>query len=385
MRIGFDVSQTAESMAGCGIFASELFKALVEVAPDHTFLPYPVFCGYRSATYREAVRPLAGNVLALHHDLDWIALNEGWDRSDNQAEFLGHPDVVHSNSFGCPHGLGVPVVYTIHDLSVIDRPEFHTEENRLICFNGLFEASILADRFIAVSRFSRDRFLHWFPHVEPDRVTVVHEAARFGQATGGANDAETLSRLGLTSDNFFLAVGTIEPRKNYTTLIEAYAKLVAAVPDAPRLCVVGKPGWKEAPIGERAERLGLGDRLVATGFLADEDLAVLYRHTRGFVFPSHYEGFGLPVIEALASGAPVIASHTSSLPEVVGSAGLLVAPDDVEGLTAAMRRLIDEPALVEQLKKAAVVQAARFSWREAARLTMEVYEKTTSGVVLRKP
>ena len=373
MRIGFDVSQTADSMAGCGVFAAELFKALITEGLDDTFIPYPVFSGYRSAAYRQALRPEVPNVDARLHDLDWAAVNAGWDQTDRRHQFLGEPDIVHSNSFGCPSDLGVPLVYTVYDLSPVEHPEFHTEANRLACFNGLFEASVQADHFLAISKFSRDRFLHWFPHVAASDVTIVYPAARF-TAVGDDGDArEVLDRLGLVSGSFWLAVGTVEPRKNYGTLIDAYARLVAERPDSLPLCIVGQAGWKETPVGQRALELGLADRVTVTGFLPDEDLAVLYRHTFGLVFPSHYEGFGLPVIEALASGAPVIASRTSSLPEVVGDAGLLVAPDDPEALTAAMRRLSDDGSLRARLKDASLTQAAEFSWQGAARRTLDVY------------
>src|SRR5581483_1085344 len=196
MRIGFGVSQTAEKMAGCGIFQHELCCHLVQAAPDHTIFPYPVFEGYRNPDFKHATRPDAPNVLALHHDRSWHALNAGWDAKGSKFEFLGRPDVVHSNSFGCPRDVGAPLVYTVYDLSPIDHPEYHTEANRLVCFNGLYEASLYAESFVAISAFTRERFLHWFPQVDPDRVTVVHPAARpsLCVASTGASDPQALER-----------------------------------------------------------------------------------------------------------------------------------------------------------------------------------------------
>jgi glycosyltransferase involved in cell wall biosynthesis len=374
VRIGFDVSQTAESMAGCGIFAHELFHALVEAAPNDEIVPYPVFADYRHPSYRKAARAAAPNVLALHHDLSWSALNAGWDAADDRHGFLGRPDVVHANNFGCPRRLGAPLVYTVYDLSPIDHPEFHTEANRLVCFNGMFDASVHADAFIAISSFTRDRFLHWFPHVDPARVTVVRLAARFGAAAGGAADAASLARYGVTSGRFWLAVGTIEPRKNYGLLIDAYARLAAEVPDAPPLCIAGQAGWKETALAERIERAGLAGRVSCLGFVPDADLAALYRHATALVFTSHYEGFGLPLIEAQACGAPVVGVRSSSVPEVVGEAGLLTPPD-AEAVAAAMRTVLTDPALREALRDAALAQAARSSWSDAARQTLAVYRE----------
>jgi glycosyltransferase involved in cell wall biosynthesis len=378
VRIGFDVSQTAEAMAGCGIFAAELFRALVEVAPDDELIPYPVFSGYRNPAYRKAVRADSPNVRPLHHDLSWSALNAGWDSEGDKHEFLGSPDVVHSNSFGCPRRLGAPLVYTVYDLSPIDHPEYHTEENRLVCFDGMFAASLYADAFIAISSFTRDRFLHWFPHVDPDRVTVVRLAARFGAVAPASDETAVLARFGLTTDGYWLAVGTIEPRKNYALLVDAYARLVREVPDAPPLCIAGQAGWKETAIGERVRSAGLSERVHSLGFVPDEDLAVLYRHTTALVFTSHYEGFGLPLIEAQACGAPVIAVSSSSVPEVVGAGGVLVPPDDVDALAAAMQALLADSQWRRTLRGHAFEQAARFSWRDAARRTLDVYRAVSA-------
>lgn len=286
---------------------------------------------------------------------------------------------MHSNSFGCPRDLGAPLVYTVYDMSPVEHPEFHTEQNRLVCFNGMFDASVTADRFIAISKFSRDRFLHWFPHVAPEQMSVVYPAARFGQAEPTTRDAEVLASLGLTHQGFWLAVGTVEPRKNYSILIEVYARLVAEWPDTAPVCIVGQAGWKETPIGHRVEELGLAGRVIAPGFLPDEQLAVLYRECFALVFPSRYEGFGLPVIEALASGAIVISSNTSSLSEVVGDAGLLVAPDDASSVTVAMRRIVIDASLRDRLCAAGPIQTRRFSWRGAAGQVLDVYEQAKAG------
>ena len=378
MRIGFDVSQTAEAMAGCGIFAAELFRAMAAVAVDDTLIPYPVFAGYRHPNYRRAVRPGSPNVEALHHDLSWSALNAGWDSSEDRHDFLGRPDVVHVNNFSCPRRLGAPIVYTVYDLGPIEHPEFHTEANRLVCFNGLFEASLHAAAFIAISSFTRERFLHWFPHVDPARVTVVRLAARFGVAAREAEDVAVLTRYGLSPERYWLAVGTIEPRKNYGLLIDAYERLVQLMPDAPPLCIAGQAGWKETAIGDRVERAGLSDRVHCLGFVPDEDLAAIYRRTTALVFTSHYEGFGLPLIEAQACGAPVIAVRSSSVLEVVGDGGVLTAPGDAEALASAMGALASEPERRRQMRASALRHAATFSWSAAALRTREVYHEVVS-------
>lgn len=377
MRIGFDVSQTAETMAGCGIFADQLFRHLVVADSPHTFLPYPIFEGYRHPAFKKATRPDTANVLALHHEQSWNALIAGWGAQGDRHEFLGRPDLVHSNSFACPRRIGAPLVYTVYDLSPIEHPEFHTEANRLVCFNGMFEASLYAARFIAISGFTRDRFLHWFPHIRPESVAVVHPAARptLSELTEATAD-KALAALKLPPEPFWLAVGTIEPRKNYPLLLDAYARVRATRPDLPPLYIAGQAGWKESSLEPRIRALGLDDHVRCLGFVSDEQLAALYRHCLALIFPTHYEGFGLPVIEALACGAAVIASRVASVPEVVGDAGLLFTPGSEDELAEAMTSMLTEPGIRERLRERAHARSTQFSWCRAAAQTLDVYSAT---------
>ena len=226
---------------------------------------------------------------------------------------------------------------------MIECPEFHTERNRLICFNGLFDASLYATHFVAISEYSAHAFLKWFPHVAPDRVSVVHLAARPSIASPMKDDAvaAVLRKFDLTPDGFWLAVGTIEPRKNYGYLLDAYAALMAQSSghELP-LCIVGQAGWIESSLEPRIRQLGIGDKVRCLGFVNDAELAALYRDCFAFLFPSRYEGFGLPVVEALACGAAVVAMRSTSLPEVVGDAGTLVDPESPSDYLEAMKRLV---------------------------------------------
>jgi glycosyltransferase involved in cell wall biosynthesis len=154
--------------------------------------------------------------------------------------------------------------------------------------------------------------------------------------------------------------------------------LRAERPDSPPLCIVGQAGWKETPLHERAQQLGLANQIVVSGFVLDEELAALYKSALALIFSSHYEGFGLPLVEALASGTPVIATRTSSVPEVLGSSGVMVPPADTEALAAAMQQLLDEPTKRARLRDGCLAQSSRFSWTEAARRTLAVYARSTS-------
>ncbi len=378
LRIGFDVSQTAEKRAGCGVFQAELFEGLVRVSAgrdDVTLVPLPVFSHYRHPDFRQAVHVAAPHVDESLYQRSWAELGEAWDAPGLQAPRLGQVDLVHSNSFGCPRDLGVPLVYTVYDMSPLDHPEFHTEANRLVCFQGLFDASTRADAFIAISAFTRARFLHWFPHVAPEAVAVVHPAARaaFQSGQGSRDRDDVLARYGLDRSGFLLAVGTIEPRKNYGLMIDAYQDLLRRMPDAPPLCIAGQTGWLEGSLDERVRGTAAEARIRPLGFVPDHDLAVLYREAAAFLFASHYEGFGLPLVEALACGAIIVAADTSTVAEVVGDAGLLVPAADPAAMAAAISRVLADPSSRERRETAARARAAMFSWDEAARQTLGIH------------
>ena len=382
MRIGFDVSQTAERMAGCGIVADQFLRHLVPASPSDVFIPYPMFGNYRNPAFVSATRPDAPNVVADQFHLSWTELNQAWDGPPADVlAFLGHPDVVHANNFSCPLDLSVPIVYTLYDMSQIECPEYHTERNRVMCFKGLFDASLHADRFVAISEYSRTRFLKWFPHVAPERVSVVHLAARPSIARLLADEEVdgVLRKFDLTPDGFWLAVGTIEPRKNYGLLLEVYAQLIADLPGhVSPLCIAGQAGWIESSLAPRIRQLGLDDRVHCLGFVEDRELAALYRACFGFVYPSLYEGFGLPVVEALACGAAVVAMRSTSLPEVVGEAGMLVAPQSPAAYLGAMKQLLLEPSRRADLRAAAPQQAARFSWQRSAERLLDLYQSVAA-------
>jgi glycosyltransferase involved in cell wall biosynthesis len=382
MRVGFDVSLTAEPMAGCAIVADQLLRNLVSAYPADEFVPYPIFADIQSPNFLRATRPNAPNVSGRHFDLSREELVQAWERKGPGFDsFLGDPDVIHANNFSCPRDTSAPIVYTLYDLSPIEMAAFHTEQNRLLCFNGMYDAGLAATRFIAISQSTRDRFLHWFPHVLADTVTVIPLAAR-PSITAHQSDtdmAATLAKFDVMPDQFWFAVGTIEPRKNYALLLDAYAQVVADTPAGERarpLCIAGQTGWLESSLEPRIRRLGLESHVRCLGFVDDRELTALYRSCLGFVYPSRYEGFGLPVIEAMACGAAVIAARTTSLPEVVGDAGFLIDIQSAEDCYRAMTTLASDPVRRNELRAAARERAGKFSWVETARRVREVYART---------
>jgi len=175
------------------------------------------------------------------------------------------------------------------------------------------------------------------------------------------------------SDPYILSVGTLEPRKNLGVVLTAYQQLVRQMPDVPRLVIVGARGWMQENIRTSAEDLGIADRVMLTGFVSDAELKALYAQAMMLVYPSLYEGFGFPVLEAMSSGCPVITSNRSSLPEVAGEAGILVDPDNTQQLVAAMRLVLNDIGLAQKMRQLGQNRAELFSWQRCARETAAVY------------
>ncbi|PZS03093.1 MAG: glycosyltransferase family 1 protein [Candidatus Chloroheliales bacterium] len=265
-----------------------------------------------------------------------------------------------------------PTVVTIHDLIYLVYPDKYLPAKRRYLTATTGWSVRHASQVIAVSE-STKRDIVRLLHVSPAKVTVVYNGVdeRFRPIADKEAIAGFKRKHNLPA-RFILYVGTIEPRKNVGLLLRAFAQL-RQQPDFAdlRLVIGGAKGWLYDDIFKQA---GLSEgEIVFPGYLADDELPLWYNSASVFVYPSLYEGFGLPAAEALACGVPVIAANTSSLPEVVGDAGILVAPDDVRGLAGAAARILSDDAYAAHLRAAAIVQGTRFSWRTAAEQTLQVY------------
>lgn len=385
MKIGFDVSQTGADKAGCGFVAYNLIRALPELMPDDQFLLYPTFGDlywdpqWDQGTYATR-RP---NVVRGYSHAQQDQTRSFWRQPPADLEaVLGEPDLIHSHNFFCPKGLRrTRLVYTLYDLNFLENPDWTTEENRIGCFSGVFQAALYADMVIAISDFSRQHFLATFPHYPADRTATVHLASRFSAIHATIRSARLEA---LTPRMFWLAVGTIEPRKNYEGLIRAYATLKAqrsASPGTPPLAplvIAGKLGWMMPHFPALIAELGLTQDVVMLGYVSEDELCWLYRHCFAMVYPTFWEGFGLPVIEALSLGAPVISSRVSSIPEILDGVGLMVDPGDTDGLVRAMAELLDTPGLRDSLSHLGLERAQEFSWDSGARQVSELYREVTS-------
>ncbi len=284
-------------------------------------------------------------------------------------------DLLHSPDFIPPLDGAYRSVITIHDLAFLRYPQFLTAEARRYYNGQIAAAAVRADAIIAVSESTRRDVLDLL-HVPPEKVSTVLEAAdaRFAPPNADAV-AAARARYRLPAD-YILFVSTIEPRKNVDGLLRAYAALRADLPDAPPLVLAGTRGWLYDETLALVEPLGLGSSVFWLDTFDYADLPALYGGARVFCLPSFYEGFGLTALEAMACGAPVVVSDRSSLPEVVGEAGLYADPDDPSSIADALHSVLTDSALAADLRRRGLARAAQFSWQQAARQTLAVYERT---------
>ena len=265
----------------------------------------------------------------------------------------------------------VPSVVTIHDISPILFPQTFRRINRMYTKWAIRRSAKHAAQLFTVSEHAKKEIVEHLG-VEPTRVTVTYDACdvRFAPATE-AELAAFRQRNGLP-ERYLFYLGTLEPRKNIPRLIDAYAQ-IAKETGVPLLIGGGK-GWLYEPILAQAERLHLGDQLRFVGYVPQAEQHLWYGAATAFVFPSLYEGFGMPPLEAMACGTPVIASNASCLPEIVGDAAVLVDPYDIDALADAMRRVLTDEGLRAEMRKNGIAQAAKFSWLETAQRTHAVYQ-----------
>ncbi len=382
MRIGFDISQTGNNKAGCGYVADALIRALIRMDPGNSYILYPHFGGdFRDPEALETTtridHPRVTRVPVGRNPEEGRVFWQ--EMSPEKEEALGSPDIIHANNFFCPMGLTrARLVYTLHDIGFMSHPEFTTEQNRWICFNGVFRASLAADAVIAVSAFSRERFLEVFPHYPEDRISVVHLGSRFAPDRTPGVTSRLAGRF--RPGEFWLSVGTLEPRKNLRRMLAAFAEHRKGSRDAFPLALAGGRGWMEEDLEAYIRSLGLEEAVIPLGYVTDDDLVWLYRNCFAFVYPSLYEGFGLPVLEAMSLGAPVITSRVTSLPEVAGDAALYVDPWDAADIVRAFGRLGADKDLREALKQEAAIQSRKFSWERSAEETLAVYRRLMEEV-----
>lgn len=372
MKVCLDLTPALHNTAGTGRYVRELAKALVDLghADDLSFF-------YVDSTEGAGVET-PGSIPRKTVRCS----KRGWSAAAALSSYLGIPmdrfvgeaDVFHATWHLLPRLRTPATIMTLYDLSFALYPETHLRVLRWSS-NVLVPRFLRAcDRIIAISESTKRDAIRLYG-IPEEKIVVTHLAAedRFRPADPD-RVAVVRDRLGLPP-RFLLYVGTIEPRKNLDVLLGALVRLKGQGREVP-LVVAGRLGWLYDGFLEKIRSLGLENLVLLPGFVPDDDLPALYTAAEGFVYPSVYEGFGIPVLEAMGCGTPVLCSDVSSLPEVAGGGGILLPPGDPAAWAAAISRLTGEPALRRELREKGFRQASRFRWEETAKRTWEVYRET---------
>jgi glycosyltransferase involved in cell wall biosynthesis len=289
---------------------------------------------------------------------------------------MGPADLIHGPDFVLPPAVSARRVVTIHDLAYLRYPQFAQPGIAAFLSSEVPRALRAANHIIAVSEATASDLVQRLG-VSPDRISVIYPGVDpIFTYPAGEPSLQEIRRLFQLVGPFILAVGTIEPRKNYAALIRAFAE-ASRQAGGPRLLVfAGRRGWHCDDVLSAGDRFQVADRIRFLGYVPDEKLAALYQAATALAMPSYHEGFGIPLIEAMASGTPVIASTGGSLPEIAGDAALLVAPEDIDGLKDALLRVSSDTGLRDRLIAGGRVRSQLFTWETAARDHLRIYHET---------
>lgn len=381
MKIGIDCSLVPEVRSGVGQYTLELVRALARLDEVNEYTLYPFFYNIFNPRYKDAVLPKAANFKTAFRDIPapglfrylWYGAMPGFIKE----RMLGDVEVVHSTTFSAPRFKDKKkrLVVTIYDLTVLTHPECHKWMNRKIVERGLRATVKNADAVIAISQNTKADIMNIL-RIPEERITVTYLAAgtEFKENVDVERRNAVKDKYGLPEKYMFF-LGSLEPRKNIKTLIKAYSILPESLKKEFSLVVAGGVEWLSSDIPAFVKSLNIEDKVVFAGYIESADKGALYSMASVFVYPSLYEGFGLPILEAMASGTPVVTSNTSSMPEVAGNAAILVSPLDSQEMSAAMARILDDKDHFKDLRAKGLVRAAAFSWDRCAAETLEVYKK----------
>jgi glycosyltransferase involved in cell wall biosynthesis len=371
MRIAIDAHAIGRRLTGNEVYVRSLLKALagqagksdilayVSETDASTFVPPPI-----------QVRRVASN--------PFLRLGFGLAGSVRRDR----PDLLHVQ-YTAPVGCPVPVVATVHDVSFLEHPEYFPRSRALQLRLTVGRTVRRAVRILTGTDASRNSILKVYPDLDERSVTVVPLAAssEFQPISREAAAAAVRARYGIEGP-YVLSVGDIQPRKNHIGLIRAFARMANAFPQLRhRLVIAGKPTWFSGRVREAVRASGMSDRIRFPGFVPDSDLLHLYNACDCFAFPSFYEGFGLPALEAMACGRAVVCSGRSALPEVVDGAAILFDPYAIDEVARALADVLRDAELRGRMERLAIRRAAHFNWQKTAQKTLDAFHQAVGQAV----
>lgn len=369
MKIGINGLPLTKRMTGVGFYTYNLILNLAKLFPEteyDLFLPRRSLVNLSLSNLKPTVCPFVKGII--------------WEQTRLSYECRKRKvDLLHCTNYIVPLLSKIPIVLTIHDLTILRYPQTHPWKRRFKNLLLLRSSIEKAEIIIAVSRFTAQEISSFFGFPQ-EKIKIVYEGV--SPLFFSCDDKRKLSQIrqlyGLPPQ-YILYVGTLEPRKNITSLLLAFKMLKSKTDFPHKLVITGGKGWIYGKIMDTWKRLNVKKEVIFTGYIPTADLPGLYSLAQLFVYPSIYEGFGLPPLEAMACGTPVVVSNVSSLPEVVGDVGVMVDPKKPESIYQGMVSVLANPSLQKELKEKGLKRAKEFTWEKTARITQEIYKEVLCG------
>ncbi|TET43911.1 glycosyltransferase family 1 protein [candidate division TA06 bacterium] len=376
MRVGIDYKSALPIRVGIGRYTRNLVKSLAELDRENKYLLFCFLFKDYAKKLAMASFPAASNFKVMSAPIP-VKVTRFWaNRLNIPIEWLiGSFDVVHFPEPYPFRSKSARTIVTVHDIGFALWPEMFTKEMRALLEKQMRCVVEKVDSIIAVSRTTRSDLLEVYGF-DKERIHIIeHGVEESFRPITDSGSLEALRRRYKLPEKFVLCVGTLEPRKNHVRLIQAFQLMCERHTDKYRLVVCGKKGWMYDEIFALAETSRSKETVMFTGYVPDEEMPYLYNLASVVAYPSLYEGFGLPVVEAMACGKPVLTSNRGAMADVAGDSALLVNPEDVNDMAEGLYRLISDDELRERLKLAGRKRASTFTWEKAARATLDVYDR----------
>jgi len=368
MRFSVDAHTIGCHLTGNEVYIRNLLNEFSKLAPDAEFIAY--------VSKEDAPSSVARRILTRK-----VSENPykrlGWDLPIRLRQ--DRPDLLHVQ-YTAPIGCSAPVVVSVHDVSFLEFPEYFTRYRRTQLRLTVKRTVERAAAVLTPSEFSRDAILQHY-RIDPRKIVVAHNAvsSQFRPIERRLARAGIEKKFGLRGP-FVLTVGDLQPRKNHMGLLKAFEEAVRAHPQLThRLVFVGKETWYSKELHRAVAESSVSERVHFTGFIDDAEVVQFYGACELFVFPSFYEGFGLPILEAMACGRAVACSNTSAMPEVADAAAILFDPRSTREIARAIADVLLDPELRVRLERLSAQRASLFSWERAAQRTLEVYRRVARG------
>ena len=379
LKISFDaVPLVSNNMSGIGWYEAGQTTALVDLYPQNEY-QYNYFAGKTAEVKAERIARFArGKVKVKSSSFPGMVYRAATNFLPLPYSFFfgKDSDITHFFNYIIPPFVKGKKVVTVYDMVYKAFPETMRARTKYMLNTGLKRSMKRADIIVTISEFSKSEIVKYFPEHE-SKIRVVPcgvDLEEFKPVEDRALIDRVLKKYNIDGD-YFLYLGTLEPRKNLVKLIESYALFEKTHKDGPKLVMAGGKGWLYDSIFEQVKSLGLTDKVIFTDYVASEDRTPLMCGSLAFVFPSVYEGFGMPPLEAMACKVPVLASNAASLPEVTGDCAVVCPPDDAEAIAKGLASLYEDEALRADLAVRGYERAKMFTWENSAKLLYKVYEE----------